>query len=248
MIEPGMALSVLLMLLSDKDEKVRTYALSLAEAIVQQPQDKEILEIFSNTEKPRSTRKSNKTGPSPLSVKQANSFLRELIELSHEIIHDRSQLKTFLDKMTHKDVLEFLLRGLLDLPTYSLKSKMIDVLSLAESHSMTFSISLGATLQRLFSLRDVLSQPKLGLESTDLNQHSNDFANLIRGETQMLCSLGKLVNRICLASIENCKPLVQALVLPLITYIQNDFLKHASSILQKSELHGLEEVLHQLST
>ena len=243
-IEPIMALSVLLMLLSDADSKVRSYAFSLAEAIVEQPEDKEVLEIFSDTEKPRSAKKTTKTGPTPLNAQQANQFLEELIGQKHEITQDQSQLKTFLDKTAHKEVLEFLLRGLLDFPTYGLKSKMIDILSLTESHSLTFSISLGTIVQRLFSLRSVLSQPRLGLESADIKENTNESANLIHGEMKMLCSLGKLVNQICQASIADCKPMVQALVLPLITHIQGAFITSVSNTIHKNELIGLEEILH----
>ena len=79
-IEHSVALSVVLMLLSDTDEKVRTYALVLAEAITQQPPEKEVLQIFRETAKPRSTKKAqSKEGHAPLKAKKAIEYLEELL-------------------------------------------------------------------------------------------------------------------------------------------------------------------------
>jgi hypothetical protein len=70
-----------------------------------------------------------------------------------------------LDRTAHPELLEVLLRDLLDLPSYAIKGKLIEVLALAESHSLIFSITLGDTMQRLFSLPDVLNRPTLGLRA-----------------------------------------------------------------------------------
>lgn len=179
-IEHSVALSVVLMLLSDTDEKVRTYALVLAEAITQQPPEKEILKIFQETAKPRSTRKAqSKEGHAPLKAKKAIEYLEELLQFRQEIIQDNSQLKTFLDRTAHPELLEVLLRDLLDLPSYAIKGKLIEVLALAESHSLIFSITLGDTMQRLFSLPAVLNRPTLGLHAESEQQEEAERAHLV---------------------------------------------------------------------
>ena len=49
-----------------------------------------------------------------------------------------------------------LLRGLLDLPTYHIKTKMLTVLAMVDDHSLVFAITLADTLKRIFNLREVL--------------------------------------------------------------------------------------------
>lgn len=222
-IERGMAITVLLMLLSDQDGKVRSYAIQLAEALAESERD--VLEVFNKTEKPRSTKKTmGKPDPVSLKVKKANMFLTELINQKQEIIQDRSQLKTFLDRTSHADILEVLLRGLLDLPSYDLKSKFIEVLALVENHDMVFSITFGQTLHRLFSLQKILQRPKLGIEETVK----------VEGEAKMLANLGKLVNSLCVRS-DNSKALVQALVFPLFDYVLQNFPEIEETLVLLSE-------------
>ena len=69
-----------------------------------------------------------------------------------------------LNKTRHPELLELLLRNFLDLSTYYVKTKMIEVLALVDCHSMVFTMTLGDTIKRLFSLREILNKPKLGLD------------------------------------------------------------------------------------
>jgi len=61
-------------------------------------------------------------------------------------------------------MLEVLLRNLLDLPTFQLKTKMIEVLALVDKHSNVFAMTFADTINRLFNLRIILTQPKLGID------------------------------------------------------------------------------------
>ena len=54
-------------------------------------------------------------------------------------------------------MLEAVLRTLLDLPTYEMKGKLLEVLSLPDNHSMVFSLTLADILNRVFSLRALLA-------------------------------------------------------------------------------------------
>lgn len=64
----------------------------------------------------------------------------------------------------------------------------------------------------------------------------------------MLCSLAKLVNRLCQGPADQCGPLVTALVLPLLAHIQASLSGEDSKHLRDSEVQRLEEVLHLLVT
>jgi len=153
-----------------------------------------VLEVFQKTQKPRSTKKNlGKDGLTPLKPKKAALFLQELVGHRAEIGQDRGQLKTFLDQCKQQDMLEVLLRGLLDLPTYELKTKMVSVFALVESHSLVFAMTLGDMLKRFFSLRSLISQPKLGLSEGE----ARDQTDLFVSEAGLLTSLCSLVNKIC---------------------------------------------------
>ena len=180
--------------------------MKLAQTVVEQRDEKAILDVFADTKKPSSTKKSStKAGHSPMKPKKAQLFLEELLQHQSEIVQDSSQLKTFLDKTKQQDLLEIVLRTLLDLPTYEMKGRLIEVLSLPNEHSMVFSLTLADILNRLFSLRSILApvKSKLGLADDDINPKDAASLLLARKELGMLCSLAALINKLCLKDAEH---------------------------------------------
>jgi len=85
-VDHPMIVSVILMLLADANTMVRAAALALANAVSVQPESKEVLGVFTNTEKPRSVKKVQKgTGLTPLKPQKAVLFLSELLKHESEI-------------------------------------------------------------------------------------------------------------------------------------------------------------------
>jgi hypothetical protein len=180
--------------------------------------------VFSSVEKPKSAKKGGKTAHTPLKSKKLSLFLEELIGLKSEISDDRSQVKTFLNRTKYPDMCDLMLRTVLDLPTFSSKASMLSVLSLLDSYSGVFGIQLGDTLNRLLAVREVMSKPVLGLDKEDKSK-----SELLAQETSMLLTLAQLVGKVSLTSAETSqKPLVQTLVLPLMSYMQTNFIPLSS--------------------
>lgn len=156
-IEHQMMVSIVTMLLNDPDTHVRRAALNLAEAYANLSPSAEVQAVFEQTDKPKSVKKPlDRKGLTPLKPSTAVLFLNELLQTRSEIEQDQSQLTTALNKTKHPELVEVMLRNVLDLPSYELKSKQIQALSLVEKHTMAFAISLADVLRRLFSLRQVL--------------------------------------------------------------------------------------------
>lgn len=63
--------------------------------------------------------------------------------------------------------MEVVLRSLLDLPGFAIKTKLLKVLCRMKQHSMVFGMTLADTLNRLYSLEDVIKVKnfKFGLEA-----------------------------------------------------------------------------------
>jgi hypothetical protein len=75
-----------------------------------------------------------------------------------EIVQDPSQLSTFLNKCEQQDVLEIMLRTLLDWPTNEMKTKLIELLAQVQKHGMIFSITLSDNLNRLYNVKGLSNQ------------------------------------------------------------------------------------------
>ena len=157
-----------------------------------------------------------------------------------------------MDKTKHQDLLEIVLRTLLDLPTYEIKSKLIEVLSLPTDHSMVFSLTLVDILNRIFSLRSILAPGRMKLGLADDNESKpKDVASLLfaREELDMLRSLAALINKLCLKdAAKSCTALVQSLVLPLTSYILDDYLRVVKHHLTPMELHQIDETLYHMAS
>ena len=90
----------------------------MAEAVAATPEGREMLDVFSGTDKPKSAKKGGKVPHTPLKAKKLALFLEELIGLKAEVEQDRGQLKTFLNRTKHAEMFEVLLRTILDLPNF----------------------------------------------------------------------------------------------------------------------------------
>jgi len=171
-------------------------------------------------------------------------FLNDLLKHQAEIKQDNSQVKTYLNKTKYPDMLEVLLRNLLDLPHFTFKTKMIEVLALVDKHSTVFVMTFGDTINRLFNLRQVLTQPKLGLDADE----QKDISKVVSEEADMLLSLGVLVSRMSQRQSEIQSSAVQALVIPLLNYLVNEFLKASSSSLIQNKQYQIEAMIKQVGT
>jgi hypothetical protein len=74
--------------------------------------------------------------------KLATQLLKSVLESKSAIIEDNRQLRLNLGSFPKLEVFEQLLRCLLDYPSFKCKQKFIDVLTLVQTHAMTFAISL----------------------------------------------------------------------------------------------------------
>ena len=75
-LEPPLLLSMILSLLLDPNQQIRIATLKLAQAIVDLNQDRELMEIFTSTLKPKSARKAHDKKPTtPLKTKKIQAFL-----------------------------------------------------------------------------------------------------------------------------------------------------------------------------
>jgi hypothetical protein len=63
-----------------------------------------------------------------------------------------------MNKSKHQDIFEIILRTFLDWPSYELKAKLIEMLSMVDTHSSLFPITLSDTLNRLYNLKSVVSK------------------------------------------------------------------------------------------
>ena len=84
-INPVIMISIILMLLSDTDARVRSSAMRLAQTVAQQD-SKAILDVFADTTKPQSAKKAaTRPDYSPMKPKKAQLFLEELLRYQSEI-------------------------------------------------------------------------------------------------------------------------------------------------------------------
>jgi hypothetical protein len=116
------------------------------------------------------------------------------------------------------------------------------VLALVDKHSNVFAMTFADTMIRLFNLRMVLTQPKLGLDNDTQNTTS-----LVSEEADMLMSLGVLVSRLAQRQSEIQVSAVLSLVIPLLNYLMNDFLKSAEG-LNQNKLYQVEMMTKQVAT
>jgi hypothetical protein len=82
--------------------------------------------------------------------KSVSSLLSDLLQVRVELIQDRSQLKLCLNKYQKPEVFEEILRTLLDYPTFRLKQRLLDVLSLVQKQANIFCLNLVQVLTKLF--------------------------------------------------------------------------------------------------
>lgn len=129
-----------------------------------------------------------------------------------------------------------------------MKTQVVRVLAMPDKHSLVFAITLADALKRLFSLREVLQRPKLGLEASKPSEPSRVAAQLLKEEAFLMIELGGLVNRLCTSSLSAQKQAVQSLALPLATYLLTDFLPSASGLVDANTIHGVELTIKLLAT
>ena len=135
----------ILMVLADEDATIRRHAFALAKAFVNNTVKNQI-DVFAETEKSKSTKKK-----APGISEKAQAFLKEVCKFESEIIQDRTQLNTALNKSSHKDVFELMLKAFLDWPTDLLKQQLLEILSLVDDHTLTFTLTLSDALNKLYS-------------------------------------------------------------------------------------------------
>ena len=86
-----------------------------------------------------------------MKLQQAQALLNELLKVKTELIADKSQLGTALNKYKKSEIFEEVLRILLDLPSFLCKAKLLSMLSIVKNHSSIFSINLSHNIGRLFT-------------------------------------------------------------------------------------------------
>ncbi|CDW83415.1 heat repeat-containing protein 1 [Stylonychia lemnae] len=150
-ITPAFMVMSTLIYLNDESSLVRMEAINLAKQLIVQSENLNQIEIFNNTQKPKSAKKQNdRQDFTPLKSKPLKSILKDLVAMGNEIITDKSQLQIVLSNSPHTKVIDQVVRHILDLPTITLKSKFVEILSLLTNFSLVFSMSLQEQLNKEF--------------------------------------------------------------------------------------------------
>eukprot|EP00347_Sterkiella_histriomuscorum_P023758 403333488 len=201
-IEPAFMVITALVCMNDQSQLVRSGAFNLASILISQGESLELLEIFKNTPKPRSAKKSfsDKQAFTPMKQKPMKSILKDLIQMKTEILTDRSQLSVGLNNSPHVKLIDQVVRSMIDLPSIKVKSKFVEVLSLLNNFSVIFSMGLQEQLNKEF----------LMINQNKLSQDSQDY----------LYQVGQLIQQVCRRQThETIEEHISSLVFPYISLI-----------------------------
>lgn len=140
------------------------------------------IELFVDTPKPKSTKKAaDREAFTPLKLKPIQKLFASLVGMKDEIIQDGKQAATALNQSQHVGHVDHVVRLLLDLPSYRMKSLFIKSLRAISKYSLVFSMSLQEQLNKeYFALKQ---QPELNEDQQAFLEASSSLINKIVGSS-----------------------------------------------------------------
>lgn len=168
------------------------------------------MEVFTKTEKPKSAKKSSKGTISPVKPQKAQQFLQELLKNEAEIIHDRHQLRTVLDKTKHSDLFTQAIGTLLDFPTFEIKTKLIKIFGSVSNLNLIFATNLASYLPKILALENL--NQKLGMTENEEKKKDQGFIDMMK-------SLGSLIQKICESNENHGVEVALSLTMPFINKV-----------------------------
>ena len=134
-LQQELAAGLIFMMLNDDSSVIRQHAIGFAKTFEQVLQssdyDENVIKCFETTnQKPSPTKKSTPEKFAPLEISVTSSILKTLLKVRIELIQDKNQLSTTICKIKNQEIFERLVRSLSDYPTFTIKSKLVSVLSL----------------------------------------------------------------------------------------------------------------------
>ena len=150
-----MASGLILILLNDTNSVIRHHAIELAtvyEAALASPNcDNNIVTCFDSNKKIISQAKRSADKFAPLKKPITAHLLKTISKVKLELIEDRNQLGTTLNKVKNQEIFEHLVRSLSEYPSFISKGKLISVLSLVPHQTLVFAMNLCKVQDKLFA-------------------------------------------------------------------------------------------------
>ncbi|TNV87638.1 hypothetical protein FGO68_gene2900 [Halteria grandinella] len=211
-LTPQIQLFLVLTLTQSPSKVVRDHGLRLAATFSALGEQGKELEIFTETPKPKSTKKvTDREAFTPLKIKPLQKIFNSLNSMKDEISQDVKQVAIALNQSAHVGQIDHIVRLLLDLPSYKMKTEFINSLKVLNKFSIVFAMSLQEQLNKeYFTFK----------QGAALSEEQNTY----------LISIGNLISKIAQTGANDTREeLISSLVYPYLQFALNSASAHELS-------------------